>query len=374
MCKFACGRDGQNLALALIAVLFVGIFMIVASPNSEANTYDPPELTTREAKGIHWDRAVLIAEIRYRESDNIDIQFYYRENKAGASWNFTPLENGYEKEIYSRAVSGLESNKEYEYYAYTEGENDWAGRKSLTTLDNAYVKTGEVLSWENTRAKINYKVELRAYPSADVYIDYGGGSDLVLDNVTEDGWYENTITGLSDNTSYEWRARLVDPNSLENIAIGENKTFRTFTDGSSPHLNYNGEFGYDFGTRYRGWHGVYAELNNAEGLVVELLVARDYYPEYYSLRVCPDSEDNVISHVYFDPEDSDNVTIRFPNSITDNAHVEIYDPYGYRFKKRGTKPEMTYPDNYSYIDRFGENIICQDRVCGVNILRVYTSA
>ena len=185
------------------------------------------------AKSISTNSAVIPVTVNHEGLEEVGV-LYRKSNET--SWG-TPItiakESGeYQKKTYEVTLSGLESNTEYEYRAYSkktaesdvvyspvnEEEAPFFRTKAIvetsvpTTENISHTKVtltgrlksddGSIVEYENIVEYGFYLMKNRVVPSADVYDHHLA---ITSDKVTG-GTFSGTIEGLSSDTIYTFRA------------------------------------------------------------------------------------------------------------------------------------------------------------------------
>jgi len=332
---------------------------------------------TQDAKDVSWNSAILTARVLYSDP-GVVVRFQYRE--AGGSWENTPWE-GCENKIYWRKITGLENNSSYEFQAQLAYRGQiYSGEiRTFTTLPSKPVATPlKATLVDNGSALLSARIYYASYDNVSIKFWYRQAGGSWSGTTAVSGYRANTysyyLSGLSRDNNYEFKVEITYGSTSENSGA---ETFTTFGSKISG-MGYSGDLG--MGSLY-GWHGVRVENlpAGAKGMKLELLTSSPS-PLYHSVRVVRDNGELLYAGNFL----SDNgrtkvVSFRFRKTAApgENVCVEIYDPVGFAFRGRGTDNSMPLTRSgirysYSYLDRTGENVRYYDRVCGLQVLEVYT--
>ncbi len=327
------------------------------------------EVFTLGAENVGWGGAILTARLLYVDPWAA-VRFQYMPE--GGVWESTPWE-GWEKSWYWRPVSGLQENKTYYFQAQVKygGQIYGGGIRTFRTLPSKpYAVTLRATEVDNSSAVLNARIYYGSYDNVSIRFWYQpeGGSWSATTSVQgyRGPTYSTRITGLTANKLYSFRAEITYGTTSENANV---ETFTTFTSKSTG-MAYDGTLG--FGSSPPGWHGVrMTPPSGTKGLKLELLTSSPL-PAHYSLRVVRDNGELLYAgHILSDNGKSKVVSVRLWKSTAgESVYVELYDPYGFAYRTRGTKPSLG-DAAYSYLDRTGKNLRYYDRACGVNVLESY---
>ncbi|MEM2600131.1 MAG: fibronectin type III domain-containing protein [Candidatus Hadarchaeales archaeon] len=332
---------------------------------------------TGEAKDVTWNSAVLTARVLYTDPSAL---VWFRYRKVGESqWTTTPRQGWMESHYWYR-VTGLQENTWYEFEVQVRwgGENFGGGIKKFKTLPSKpYAITLKASEVDNSSALLNARIYYGNYDNVGIRFWYrpegGNWSATPLIQGYRGLTYSFRITGLTANKLYYFKAEITYGTTSENA---NEETFTTFS-SKLMGMKYNGAIG--TGSSPAGWHGVRIEnLPSSKGLKLELLTLSS--STYYSLRVVRENGDLLYAgHFLSDNGKVNIVSLRFQRNVVagENVYVELYDPYGFAYRTKGTENSMGFTRGgvryaYSYLDRAGKNLRYYDRACGVNVLEVYT--
>ena len=149
-------------------------------------------------------------------ASSADCYFEYREVGA-SSWTATSAQTLSATGSFSDTVSGLAENTDYEFRAVadaSDGDSDAGNAVTFTTSDDpAAVSTGSATDVTETSATLNGTLDdLGGASSADCYFQYRqvGAStwtETAPQTLSATGSFSESVSGLAENTDYEFRAR-----------------------------------------------------------------------------------------------------------------------------------------------------------------------
>lgn len=185
--------------------------------------------------------------------DSADVSFEYRQSGA-QSWTETPRQTLTSAGVFSADISGLSSNTDYEYRARAEapdGTVDVGGVLSFTTdaVGSVSVATDSPTGLTDTGVTYNGEVtQLQGYSSVDVSFEYrqtGAASwtETSRQTVSSTGTYSETVSGLSADTEYEYRARAEAPDGT--VVSGGSVVFTTQTAADTSEAQMLAQVGFD---------------------------------------------------------------------------------------------------------------------------------
>lgn len=195
----------------------------------------PPKNVTYNGADFYVD----VQEINKYEY--ADIEFEYMKSGNILSENVDLLENVTESGEYSYRVEGLDAGSDYEYkvIGYPDGvESDNIETETVTfTTDpepTVAVETGSTNNTQYNSTEISAEVtEMSNIDEANVTLEYRESGDEIwkdvsTTNVSEPTQYSDTITGLSADTEYEYRAvletrfdEIQDTGQINNVTTAE---------------------------------------------------------------------------------------------------------------------------------------------------------
>ncbi|WP_255150862.1 S8 family peptidase [Halorarius halobius] len=199
-----------------------GYGLVDAAAAAEAASGDASDasvaVSTGDATNVGTDAATLSGRLDdLGSADSAAVGFEYRPSGAG-SWTATATQSLTTTGDFSRSVSGLASDTDYEFRAVAEasdGDTDAGTTAAFTTAtaDTAVaVATDTATSVGETSATLTGDLtDLGGADAADVYFEWGesGGT---LPNATaaetrsSTGTFDRVLDGLASGTEYEFRA------------------------------------------------------------------------------------------------------------------------------------------------------------------------
>jgi len=213
------------------------------------NTVHSPEVTDFELQNIgpyydnslRWENlrlenASLVGRVEntLRGYDNLDV--WFQKRPEGGTWENVARENEVLTGDYSYFWDGLSENSSYDFRFVMKFNPDGTSHPgdtlSITTplLDTENI-TGAG-SLDNDKAELNLTYETGSFDNADLWFDWRESGAATWNstskkNYTEGGSYSDNLTDLSENTQYEFRARMHNFRESENIE--ENESTLTLT-------------------------------------------------------------------------------------------------------------------------------------------------
>jgi len=187
-------------------------------------TLEPPVVSTKPATDISDVSATVNMVFDPNDYSPALIQFRYKAEGA-STWNETDRVFQSGSQTYSESVTGLSSNTTYYFMAillYDSTELEGV-ECSFTTLEPSTVRTGNATNITDVSARLDMTCELNDYDLVQVQFKYKAENASVwneTDRVSQSGShrYSESITGLSPNTTYYFKAQLLyDSTELEGV-------------------------------------------------------------------------------------------------------------------------------------------------------------
>ncbi|MFW6141975.1 MAG: InlB B-repeat-containing protein [Candidatus Saliniplasma sp.] len=240
----------------------------------------PPEIDTVSYSGLDTTSVDATGEITYDGGhDSLDVYFSYRQ--VGMSeWNETQESEVSGETEFSQTLSGLQEGTDYEFRAavdYEDGatlETKYGDTFTFTTLPDVVTDYAENIQMD--RADIVLQLYNQDRDVA-VYFQYKRSIDTSWTSTpdlgeNQTGEYTQTVTGLDENTKYDYRAVL---EYGSNTTHGDTLMFETKSEDDTYTLTVKSEEG---GSIEEPGKGVFQYLPGQE---VDLIVQPDDNHTFY---------------------------------------------------------------------------------------------
>ena len=174
-----------------------------------------PTVTTRAATGVNATQATMNADFTVSGYDSVGVWFQYRV-QGGDTWIETSPATYTASGSHSDDVTGLSPDTTYEFRAALQYDTEKIYGDILTFTTSKViptVTTNAATGITATKVTLNADFTVGIYDSVDVWFQYRvQGGDTWIETTpathTASGSHSDDVTGLSPDTTYEFRASL----------------------------------------------------------------------------------------------------------------------------------------------------------------------
>jgi phosphodiesterase/alkaline phosphatase D-like protein len=199
----------------------------------------PPEVTTDDAAKIRTDSATLRGSLdNLGSAASVSVSFEW--GLAESYGNETTLESETATGKYSADLSGLSPNTTYHFRAKAVGDDTAYGAdvQFTTTATPPSAATNDATNISTNSAQLNGELSsLGTVGSVSVSFEWGltksYGNETIPESQTATGKYSAILSGLSPNTTYHFRAKVVG----DDTTYGADAQFTTGATGPSVATN-----------------------------------------------------------------------------------------------------------------------------------------
>jgi len=190
-------------------------------------TFERPIVRTKTATNITYAAATLNMAFDLKDYRSVRVQFKYKAEGASGAWTETGwvTQSGSGFHRYGEPIADLSEDKTYYFRALLlyNGTVLEGVERSFTTLESPTVSTKPATDVSDVSATVNMVFDPKDYSPALIQFRYkaeGASTWNETDRVFQSGsqTYSESITGLSSNTTYYFRAILLyDSTELEGV-------------------------------------------------------------------------------------------------------------------------------------------------------------